>query len=95
MNTTPLLNKYREIKSGLPKDSLLLIRLGDFYEAFEDDAKELASILNITLTRLNEIPIAGFPYYAENHYKKQITETGKTVVTVEIGINKKNSIHPD
>ena len=43
---TPMMAQYRRIKSELPKDALLLFRLGDFYEMFFEDAQSGASLLN-------------------------------------------------
>ena len=61
--STPLLRKYAQMKANYP-DTILLFRLGDFYETFEEDAKIAAKVLGITLTRRNngaagEIPLAG------------------------------------
>ena len=57
---TPMMEQYHSIKRR-NRDSILLFRLGDFYEMFEKDAVAASSILNITLTKRNNIPIyAGF-----------------------------------
>lgn len=42
---------------------LCLIRVGDFYEALGDDAKQLAQLCDLTLTRRGEMPMSGFPYH--------------------------------
>ena len=44
---TPMMAQYRRIKSELPKDALLLFRLGDFYELFFEDAQLGAQLLNV------------------------------------------------
>ncbi|MEO0185362.1 MAG: hypothetical protein ABIL20_06145, partial [candidate division WOR-3 bacterium] len=49
MHLTPLLEQYQQIKSKY-KDTLLLFRVGDFYEFYYDDAKKASSLLGITLT---------------------------------------------
>ena len=48
---TPMMAQYRRIKSELPKDALLLFRLGDFYELFFEDAESGAQLLNVALTK--------------------------------------------
>jgi len=45
---TPMMAQYRRIKSELPKDALLLFRLGDFYEMFFEDAQSGAQLLNVS-----------------------------------------------
>ena len=47
-NATPLMQQYLSVKSQYP-ETLLLYRMGDFYETFFDDAKKAAEILDITL----------------------------------------------
>ena len=69
---TPLMRQYNDIKSKHP-DALLLFRVGDFYETFEEDAKITSKILGITLTKrsngaASEVPLAGFPYHALDKY---------------------------
>ena len=50
---TPMMAQYRRIKSELPKDALLLFRLGDFYEMFFEDAQAGSQLLNLSLTARN------------------------------------------
>lgn len=64
--------RFREAKAAAG-DALLLIRVGDFYELFADDARDAAKILGITLTTRgkgtpNELPMAGFPYHQLDAY---------------------------
>ena len=61
---TPMMAQYRRIKSGLPRDALLLFRLGDFYELFFEDAVAGSQLLNLSLTQRNGIPMCGLPYHA-------------------------------
>ena len=56
-----------------------LERMGDFYEAFNEDAKELAKTLGITLTKRRDIPMAGFPVRAAGDYISRLGEAGFTV----------------
>ena len=53
-----ILSHYREAKEKLPENSILLMRLGDFYEAFESDAEKL-STYGYNLTKRNNISMAG------------------------------------
>ena len=53
---TPMMAQYHRLKGELPKDTLLLFRLGDFYELFFGDAKTGADILNITLQSVAALP---------------------------------------
>ena len=52
-----MMAQYRRIKASLPKDALLLYRLGDFYELFFEDAQEGAQLLNVALTQRQGIPM--------------------------------------
>ena len=63
---TPMMTQYRRIKGELPKDALLLFRLGDFYEMFFEDAQTGAQILNLALTARNGVPMCGLPHHAAN-----------------------------
>src|SRR5204862_3522139 len=76
---TPMMAQYRRIKSELPKDALLLFRLGDFYEMFFDDAKDGAQLLNLSLTARNGIPMCGLPHHAANGYIARILKAGRKV----------------
>src|SRR5688500_4306455 len=76
---TPMMAQYRRIKSELPKDALLLFRLGDFYELFFEDAQIGAQLLNVTLTKRNLVPMCGIPFHAANGYIARILKAGKKV----------------
>ena len=65
---TPMMAQYRRIKGELPKDALLLFRLGDSYEMFFEDAQTGAQILNLALTARNGMPMCGLPFHAANNY---------------------------
>ena len=73
-NITPMLAQYLEMKRQHP-DSILFYRMGDFYEAFDDDVKLIAELLSVTLTWKEfatkkgskervKAPMAGMPYHA-------------------------------
>src|SRR6185503_19929153 len=76
---TPMMAQYRRIKSELPKDALLLFRLGDFYEMFFEDAQVSAQLLNLSLTKRNGIPMCGIPYHAASGYISRILKVGRKV----------------
>ncbi|MCC5790324.1 MAG: DNA mismatch repair protein MutS [Opitutales bacterium] len=80
---TPMMEQYEEAKKNLPPNTLLLFRLGDFYEMFLEDAEEGARILEITLTRRNDIPMAGIPYHAAEAYISKILAAGMKVAICE------------
>jgi len=76
---TPMMTQYRRIKSELPKDALLLFRLGDFYEMFFEDAQAGAQLLNLSLTARNGVPMCGLPHHAANGYIARILKAGRKV----------------
>jgi DNA mismatch repair protein MutS len=80
---TPMMAQYRRIKAELPKDALLLFRLGDFYEMFFEDAQTGAQILNLALTARNGIPMCGLPFHAANNYIARILKHGRKVAICE------------
>ena len=67
-NLTPMMKQYLQVKSEAPKDSILLFRLGDFYEMFYDDARKASQILEIVLTKRAGYPMCGIPYHAIDKY---------------------------
>ena len=76
---TPMMAQYRRIKGELPKDALLLFRLGDFYEMFFEDAQAGAQLCNLALTKRNGIPMCGLPFHAANGYIARILKAGRKV----------------
>jgi DNA mismatch repair protein MutS len=76
---TPMMAQYRRIKGELPKDALLLFRLGDFFEMFFEDAKDGAQLLNLSLTARNGVPMCGLPHHAANGYIARILKSGRKV----------------
>src|SRR3989440_13016306 len=76
---TPMMAQYRRIKGELPKDALLLFRLGDFYELFFEDAQVGAQLLNVALTKRGVIPMCGIPFHAANAYIGRILKAGRKV----------------
>jgi len=80
---TPMMAQYHRLKGELPEDTLLLFRLGDFYELFFDDAKSGADILNITLTKRGSTPMCGIPFHAANNYIGKLLRAGCKVAMCE------------
>jgi DNA mismatch repair protein MutS len=80
---TPMMAQYRRIKGELPRDAILLFRLGDFYEMFFEDAQAGARILNLALTARNGVPMCGLPFHAANTYIARILRAGRKVAICE------------
>lgn len=87
---TPVMQQYLNARLGLQKDALLLFRMGDFYEAFFDDARIISRELDITLTARPEtnhpegkIPMAGVPAKAVKPYIAKLLERGYKVSIAE------------
>jgi DNA mismatch repair protein MutS len=83
MKQTPLIKSYLEIKDEFP-DCIVILRVGDFYETFFNDAKTVSNILGITLTHRNlkadnPIPLTGFPVTALGAYCKKLSDAGRDV----------------
>ena len=76
---TPMMRQYQDIRRELPPNTLLLFRLGDFYEMFFDDAREASSVLNVALTKRNDVPMCGVPYHSARAYVAKLVEAGKRV----------------
>src|SRR3954463_10230558 len=74
-----MMAQYPRIKAELPKDALLLFRLGDFYEMFFEDAQIGAQVLNVSLTKRGVVPMCGIPYHAANGYIAKILRAGRKV----------------
>ncbi len=76
---TPMMQQYFEVKRSLPRDTLLLFRLGDFYELFFDDAVVASRLLGLTLTKRQEHPMAGLPHHAADTYVGKLLAAGRKV----------------
>src|SRR5260370_18246450 len=78
---TPMMAQYRRIKGELPKETLLLFRLGDFYEMFFDDALAGAQLLNVALTKRGAVAMCGIPFHAANNYIARLLKPGPKTAT--------------
>ncbi|MBM3947288.1 MAG: DNA mismatch repair protein MutS, partial [SAR202 cluster bacterium] len=84
---TPVRRQYLRIKQRFP-EAIVLFRLGDFYEAFEEDARTVARELGITLTsremgKGQRVPMAGIPHHALDNYLGKLIHQGHKVAIVE------------
>ncbi len=75
---TPMMKQYMDLKERY-SDSVLLFRVGDFYEAFGEDAKYISKALGLVLTHRGNQPMAGIPHHALNVYLKKLVEQGNKV----------------
>lgn len=80
--TTPMMAQWFECKEKA-KDALLLFRLGDFYEAFHEDAITIAKELEITLTKRHDVPMCGAPYHSIDGYIDKLVAKGYKVAMAE------------
>ena len=81
------MKQYYKIKQKYP-DTILLFRMGDFYETFEDDAVITSKVLGITLTKrahgaAGNVPLAGFPHHALDAYLPKLIRAGYRVAICE------------
>src|SRR6218665_3636235 len=77
---TPMMQRYLEVKEETP-GTILLFRMGDFYELFHEDAQVAAKVLGLTLTSrdkgsTNPVPMAGFPFHALEGYLRKLIAAG-------------------
>ena len=85
---TPVMQQYVNMKEENP-DALLMFRLGDFYEAFFDDAKIISKNLGLVLTQRGtdgegeNIPMCGIPWHAADNYFGRLVRAGFRVALVE------------
>src|SRR4051812_18370814 len=80
---TPMMQQYQRLRASVPPDTLLLFRLGDFYELFFDDAKEASGLLNLALTHRNSVPMCGMPYHAAQGYIAKLIQAGHRVAVCD------------
>jgi DNA mismatch repair protein MutS len=85
--STPLMKQYQQVKAKYP-DTILLFRMGDFFETFDEDAKITSKVLGIVLTKRGngesgETPLAGFPHHALDAYLPKLLRAGYRVAICE------------
>lgn len=85
---SPVMQQYVDMKAENP-DALLMFRLGDFYEAFFDDARQISDSLSLVLTQRGtdadgeNIPMCGIPWHAADNYFGRLVRAGFKVALVE------------
>ena len=84
---SPMMTHYKEVKAQYP-DTIIMYRLGDFYEMFFDDAIEVSKLLDLTLTGRDcglkeRAPMCGVPYHAVDNYISRLIKSGKKVAICE------------
>ena len=84
---TPMMQQYIRLKADYP-DTLVLYRMGDFYEVFWDDAEKAARLLDITLTTRGQsagfpVAMAGVPFHALEGYLARLIKMGESVAICE------------
>jgi DNA mismatch repair protein MutS len=83
---TPMQEQYEQVKAKYP-NVILLFRLGDFYEAFNDDAVTISRVLGITLTGRGKgetrTPMAGIPHHALKNYLPKLIDAGLKVAVAD------------
>lgn len=82
-----MMQQYLGIKADYP-DTLVLYRMGDFYEVFYRDAEEASRLLDITLTQRGKsggepIPMAGVPFHSVDQYLAKLVKLGRSVAIAE------------
>jgi DNA mismatch repair protein MutS len=92
---TPLMRQYNAIKEKNPQ-TVLLYRMGDFYEMFNEDARIASRVLGLTLTSRNhgsaeDVPLAGFPYHAIDRYANRLVKAGYKIAICEQTEDPKNA----
>lgn len=95
---TPMMQQYMRIKASYP-DTLLLYRMGDFYELFYQDAQNASRLLDITLTARGQsagkaIPMAGVPFHSAEAYIAKLLRHGLSIAICEQVGDPKTSVGP-
>ncbi len=80
---TPMMQQYHRLRTSVPADTLLLFRLGDFYELFFEDARIASGLLNLALTKRNDVPMCGMPYHAAPGYIAKLIKAGRRVAVCD------------
>lgn len=79
---SPMMAQWHACKE-MAKDAVLFFRMGDFYEAFHDDAVLLSKELDLTLTKRQDIPMSGVPFHTSDAYIDKLVAKGYRVAIAE------------
>jgi len=88
--STPMMSQWEECKKQA-KDALLFFRLGDFYEAFYEDAYIISKELDLTLTKRHDAPMCGVPFHASDSYVDKLISKGYKIAIAEQTQNPKET----
>jgi len=87
MGYTAVMQQYLAVRNSLPKDCLLLFRLGDFYELFFEDAVTASALLDVVLTSREggqgRVAMCGMPFHAVEGYVQRLIRAGKKAAICE------------
>jgi DNA mismatch repair protein MutS len=87
MGYTAVMQQYLAVRNSLPKDCLLLFRLGDFYELFFEDAVTGSALLDVVLTSREggqgRVAMCGIPFHAVEGYVQRLIRAGKKAAICE------------
>lgn len=79
---TPMMQQWLSCKKKA-KNALLLFRLGDFYEAFYEDAYLISKEISLTLTKRQDVPMCGVPFHSSDNYIDKLVTKGYKVAIAE------------
>ena len=80
---TPAMRQYMQAKKEVSPDTILLSRMGDFYELFFEDAKHAAPLMDVVLTQRAGVPMCGVPYHSLRTYVNRLLDAGVKVAIAE------------
>lgn len=84
------MKQYNQIKSQYP-GIILFFRLGDFYEMFDEQAREVSALLSLTLTQRHGVPMCGIPFHAASTYIGRLLKAGKKIgICEQVSSNAEN-----
>lgn len=79
---TILVEQYNQVCTEYPQ-AIVLMRVGDFFEAYGETAKHLAELLGLTLTEREGVPMCGIPHHVAEKRVAQLIAAGKQVILME------------
>ena len=81
---SPMMTQYQSLTRQLSPETILLFKLGDFYEAFFENAPKLATTLGVSLTKRMDVPMAGIPYHGLSGAIDKLVKAGFSVAIAEM-----------
>ena len=77
-----VMEQYEKCKAGNP-GTIVLFKVGDFYELFGEDAEAISKEFGLTLTRRPSLSMCGFPYHSLEVYRRKLLDAGHRVTVCE------------